>query len=172
MRYRVTIEYRPSQGLYRSLIPWGVSVADHVQSRLGAAASLLPTVEDGDQRLVVGYDMGSEGRFASHQQMVDLVTAAVEEAGLYAVRAVVSEFVRHYVAGALASGTTALLCTKDAPPWVAAAATIIATLAGALVGGQVEQEVVRFEAQRHLNGAWAWYQPEPGAAAGWSIAQA
>jgi hypothetical protein len=172
MRYRVSFEHRPTQGLYRNFITLGVSMADHLQGRLGAAARVLPVVEAGDQRLMIAYDLGGEGRFESHQQVVDFVTAAVEEAGLYAVRAVVSEVVRHYVAGALASGATALVCTRDAPPWVMAAVTVIAAGAGALVGGQVEQEVATFEGRRHPYGAWEWYRLQQGAGAGLSSAQA
>jgi hypothetical protein len=163
MRYRVQIEHQLSQGLYRSLVPFGSVLAEHLQGRLGTAARVLPAVEEGDQQqpVIVAYDLGGEGRFDSHEQLVEFVAAAMHEAGLYAVRAVVSEIIRHYVTGAAVSGTTALLCTKNANPWVTLVATAIAAAAGALTGGSIEQEVARFEARRQPYGVWVWYQLVP-----------
>jgi hypothetical protein len=163
MKYRVKIEHQPSLGLYRSLAPFGGVLAQHLQGRLGIAARLLPAVAESDQQqpVIVAYDLGGDGRFDSHEQMVEFVAAVMHEAGLYAVRAVVSEIVRHYMTGAVVSGATALLCTKDADPWVTLVATAIAAGAGALAGGRVEQEVSRFEARRQPYGVWVWYQFVP-----------
>jgi hypothetical protein len=164
MTYRVTIEHQPSQGLYRSLVPMGGTLAELLPGRLGAAARVLSAVDGNDQQpqpVTVEYDLGGEGRFTSHEQAIDFVATVMEEAGLYALRAVVSEVVRHYVAGAVVSGVTALLCTKDANPLVTLVATVIAAGAGALAGAKVEQEVARFEARRQPNGGWAWYQFVP-----------
>ncbi len=163
MRYRVKIEHQLSQGLYPSLVPFGGVLAEHLQGRLGTAASVHPAVAEGDQPqpVIVAYDLGGEGRFDSHEQMVEFVAALMHEAGLYAVRAVVSEIIRQYVTGAVVSGATALLCTKDANPWVTLVATAIAAGAGALAGRRVEQEVARFEARRQPYGVWVWYQLVP-----------
>ena len=159
MTHRATIVHQPTQGLYRSLAPMSGTLAELLQGRLGTAVTVLSAVHGSDQQpqpLAVEYDLGGEGRFASHDQVVYFVAAVMEQAGLYAVRAVVSEVVRHYVAGAALSGMTALVSTKDANPWVTLLATAIATGAGALAGGQIEQELARFDARRHPYGGWVW----------------
>jgi hypothetical protein len=173
MTYHVTIEHRPSQGLYRSLAPTAGALGALLQGRLGTAAKVLVAACGSDQQpqpVAVEYELGGEGRFASHDQVVDFVAAVMEQAGLYAVRAVVSEVVRHYVAGAVVSGATALVGTRDASPWVILVATVVATGVGALAGGQIEQEVAKLDAQRHPYGGWTWYQLPHGPASGWSAA--
>ncbi len=170
MSYRVAIEHQASHGMYGILVPCGVTLAESLEGRLGTAARVVSAAIEGGQQqpVVVEYNLGGEGRFASHEQVVNFVAVAMQEAGLYAVRAVVSEVVRHYVTGAVASGATALLCTKDANPWVTLAATVVATGAGAFAGGRVEEEVARYEARRHPYGGWAWYQVAPTPPAKWS----